>query len=185
MKKLNIVLSIALFSTLNAAEFKSVDMTNDWQKTFGGTKKDRPYTVTATSDGGAVVAGGCKSFSKGRTDACVLKMDSKGNILWTTSDKDTITNMIAMYTCNSLKNSWWEEVNVVIWGGATKLISEDESVHQLITKMVLAGVTVEACKACSDIYNVSEKLQDLGVDVKYMGTGLTDYIKSDDPLITI
>ncbi len=85
MKKTSIVLSLALISALSAAEFKNIDMINDWQKTFGGTKKDQPYSVTATSDGGAVVAGACKSFSEGRTDACVLKMDSKGNILWTKS----------------------------------------------------------------------------------------------------
>jgi uncharacterized delta-60 repeat protein len=85
MKNLSIALSLALVSALSGAELKSVDMTNDWQKTFGGTKKDRAYDVAPTHDGGAVVVGGCKSFSQGRTDACILKMDAKGNILWTKS----------------------------------------------------------------------------------------------------
>ena len=110
---------------------------------------------------------------------------SKLNVLWTTSDKETIKNMIVMYTCNALKNSWWDEVNVLIWGGATKLISEDESVDALIIEMINAGVTLEACKACADRCNVSGKLQELGIDVKYTGTVLTDYIKNDDHLITI
>ncbi|NCB42420.1 MAG: DsrE family protein [Clostridia bacterium] len=110
---------------------------------------------------------------------------NKLNILWTTSNKDTVTNMLAMYTCNAFKHSWWEEIHVLIWGGSTKLISEDESVQALVAEMVLAGVKFEACKACADIYNVSEKLQGLGVDVKYMGEGLTNYIKSNDCFITL
>lgn len=110
---------------------------------------------------------------------------SKLNILWTTSDVDTVNSMLSMYTCNALKNNWWDEIHIVIWGGSTKLISEDESVHKLITKMIDAGVTFEACKACADKYKVSEKLKELGVIVKYMGIPLTNYIKSEDEFITI
>jgi hypothetical protein len=110
---------------------------------------------------------------------------SKLNILWTTSDKDTAKNMIAMYTCNALKNSWWDEIRIIIWGGSTKLISEDESMHKLIAKMIAAGVTFEACKACADKYKASDKLDALGIKVKYMGIPLTEYIKGDDHFITI
>jgi len=109
----------------------------------------------------------------------------KLNILWTTGDKETFLSMIAMYTPNALKNGWWDEINILIWGGSTKLAFEDTQVQKRITKLIETGVTVEACKACADKYKASQTLQDLGVDVKYTGTILTEYIKSDDKLLTI
>ncbi len=33
-------------------------------------------------------------------------MNDKLNILWTTDNKDTIFNMLAMYTLNSKKRGW-------------------------------------------------------------------------------
>ena len=48
-------------------------------------------------------------------------MNDKLNILWTTDNKDTIFNMLAMYTLNSKKRGWWQEVNVILWGASVKL----------------------------------------------------------------
>ncbi len=106
------------------------------------------------------------------------------NILWTSSDKETFKNMISMYSINSLKRGDWNEVNIIIWGGSTKLAGEDPEVQKEIQKMLSGGVTIEACKACADKYKLSPTLKGLGVDVKYM-TKMTGYIKGDDKLITI
>ena len=46
-------------------------------------------------------------------------MNDKLNILWTTDNKDTIFNMLSMYTLNSKKRGWWKEVNVILWGAWT------------------------------------------------------------------
>ncbi len=105
-------------------------------------------------------------------------------ILWTSSDKETFMNMISMYSLNSMKSGWWDEVEIIIWGGSTRLAGEDVEVQQEIQKLIKGGVTIEACKACADKMNVSASLKDLGVDVKYMSK-LTGYIKGDDKLITI
>lgn len=109
----------------------------------------------------------------------------KLNILWTTDNKDTIFNMITMYAINSKYNNWWEEVNVLIWGAATKIAGNDEKVQEAIRNMIKQGVHVEACKACADIYGVAEILEKAGVEVHYTGVALTRYIKSDQYLITI
>ena len=47
-----------------------------------------------------------------------------------------------------------------------------------------AGVELVACKACADLYGVSEKLESLGIEVKYMGVPLTEMLKSDWTTIT-
>ena len=109
----------------------------------------------------------------------------KLNILWTTDNKETVFNMLSMYAINSVKNSWWDEVNVIIWGASAKLVGNDTQIQTEVKEMLARGVKVEACKACSDNLGVSEKLIQLGVNVRYMGNPLTQYLKSGDKLITI
>lgn len=108
------------------------------------------------------------------------------NILWTTNDIDTLKNMVSMYSCNSVKNGWWDEVNIIIWGGSTRLVSESEEAQQELVKMMKSGVSVEACKACAAKYKSEALLTELGITVKYMSK-LTGLIKGKDGehLITI
>jgi len=110
---------------------------------------------------------------------------NKLNILWTTDNKDTVTHMLGMYAVNARAHDWWAEVNVIIWGASAKLVATDHEIQTLITEMQSNGITIEACKACSDSFCVTESLTDQGVDVKYMGQKLTEYLKSDTPLLTL
>jgi len=110
---------------------------------------------------------------------------AKLNILWTTDSIPTITSLLSPYTANSLKNGWWDEIHIVIWGGSTKLISEDGKIQKLVAKMLDRGITIEACKYCADKYNASDILKDLGVTVKYMGKPLTEYIWSSDDFLSL
>lgn len=106
------------------------------------------------------------------------------NILWTSSDKDTFMSMVAMYSKNSLKSGWWDAVNIIIWGGSTRLTGEDEEVQKELKKLMELGVTVEACKACADKMKKSSTLKDLGITVKYMSK-LTGLIKKKEHLLTV
>ncbi len=109
----------------------------------------------------------------------------KLNILWTTVDKDTFFNMLSMYAINSKSNGWWKHVNVIIWGASAKLAGSDTQVQTEIIEMINQGVVVEACKDCCDSFGVSEILDKLGVNVRYMGEPLTDYIKRGEKLLTL
>ena len=109
----------------------------------------------------------------------------KLNILWTTDNKDTVFNMLTMYATNSIKNNWWDEVNVIIWGASAKLIGNDTQIQTEVMEMISRGVNIEACKACSDNLGVTDKLIQLGVHVRYMGKALTDYIQANEKIITI
>ena len=51
--------------------------------------------------------------------------------------------------------------------------------------MIEAGVKVEACKACAEEYDAVGVLSDLGVNVRYMGVPLTNYIKSGEHVLSI
>ena len=109
----------------------------------------------------------------------------KLNILWTTDNKDNVFNMLTMYAINSKRRNWWQQVNVIIWGASAKLVGNDPQVQTEIIEMLHQGITIEACKDCCDRFDVSEKLEKLGVTVRYMGQSLTEYIKSGEKILTI
>jgi hypothetical protein len=109
----------------------------------------------------------------------------KLNILWTTDNKDTVFNMLTMYAINSMTNKWWKEVNLIIWGASAKLIGNDTQVQTEIIEMINQGVSIEACKDCCDNFGVTDKLTSFGINVRYMGNPLTDYIKSGEKILSI
>jgi hypothetical protein len=89
-----------------------------------------------------------------------------------------------MYVNVAAKNSWWNEISLIIWGPSSKLTSENIDIQKKIKEMQKSGVKVEACKACADQYGVSDKLIQLGIEVKYMGKPLTEILKSNKKLVT-
>ncbi len=113
-------------------------------------------------------------------------MDNKHlHILWTSSDPLTAEHMIMMYATNSLLRHWWDEVTVVVWGGAQKLLCESESVIEKFKIAGLAGVKFTACQACAVNLGTRDKLIELGVEVISWGPLLTELIQNNMPLITI
>ncbi|MDR2765063.1 MAG: DsrE family protein [Tannerella sp.] len=109
----------------------------------------------------------------------------KINILWTTDNKITALTMLAVYVLNAKSRGWWKEINVIIWGASAKLVAEDTQVQTEVLEMIQAGIHVEACKDCSDACGVTNSLERLGVDVRFMGIPLTDYIQSGEVVLTI
>jgi len=53
-----------------------------WTRTFGGTNDDKGNSVSATNDGGYVIAGSTNSVGAGSYDVYVIKTDSSGNYKW-------------------------------------------------------------------------------------------------------
>lgn len=105
-------------------------------------------------------------------------------IVWTSGDPEVAHKMVFMYAFNAKKNGWWENVTLLVWGPSAKLSSEDKDIQASLIKMKDQGVELLACKACADQYGVSTKLEELGMEVKYTGTYLSDFIKSGKKIIT-
>ncbi len=106
-------------------------------------------------------------------------------VLWTNADPITAEKMVFMYTINAMAHGWWENVTLVVWGAPAKLVAEDKTIQALTHKAMDAGVHVTACKACADQLGVTEKLEQLKIEVKYWGQPLTELLKNNDKLITI
>jgi hypothetical protein len=100
--------------------------------------------------------------------------------LWTSGDKEAATKMAFMYSRNCKRFNWgWKDVTLIVWGPSSKLLAQDKELQEHIIDMKEAGVKLFACKKCTDSYDISEDLRKLGIEVKYMGKPLTDYLRND------
>jgi hypothetical protein len=106
-------------------------------------------------------------------------------ILWTTGDREVALKMLFMYAINGKSKGWWQHMRIIIWGPSAKLLSEDFELQLHVRKAVDLGIQMDACKACADLYGVSEKLEELGVTVDYMGQPLTALIREGGHLLTL
>ncbi|MBN1271203.1 MAG: hypothetical protein JXB26_02940 [Candidatus Aminicenantes bacterium] len=53
-----------------------------WQKSYGGSEIDLFYDIRPTGDSGFIAAGHTFSYSLGKNDLWLLKLDENGNIIW-------------------------------------------------------------------------------------------------------
>jgi len=101
-------------------------------------------------------------------------------VLWTSGDREVALKMAFMYAFNSNRFKWgWRGVTLIVWGPSAKLLAEDQELQEHIIDMKEAGIKLQACKKCSDMYGVSDNLKRFGIEVKYMGKALTDYLRDD------
>jgi len=105
-------------------------------------------------------------------------------VLWTSGDPEVATKVAFMYTLNAKRQGWFDEVTLIIWGPSSKLLAENAELQEEVAAMAEAGVEIVACKACADSYGVSKTLEDMGIEVKYMGRPLTDMLKGNWEVIT-
>ncbi|MBN1699283.1 MAG: hypothetical protein JW881_17315 [Spirochaetales bacterium] len=54
-----------------------------WTKTIGGSEYDCAYSIQQTIDGGYIAGGYTKSYGAGESDFYLIKLDSRGEVLWT------------------------------------------------------------------------------------------------------
>jgi hypothetical protein len=102
-------------------------------------------------------------------------------VLWTSGDREVALKMVFMYTLNTRRFKWgWKNVTLVVWGPSSRLLSADTELQEYLSRIRDAGVKLLACKKCSDMYGVSDNLRRLGIEVKYMGKPLTEYLRKDN-----
>ncbi len=109
--------------------------------------------------------------------------DDKLVVLWTSGDPEVAEKVCFMYTHNAKLQGWFDDVTLVVWGPSSKLLSENADLQKSVQAMIEAGIKVEACISCANMYGVVQELRDIGIDVKGMGVPLTDYLKSDAKIL--
>jgi hypothetical protein len=106
--------------------------------------------------------------------------DGKLAVLWTSGDSEVAHKVCFMYTHNAKKQGWFGDVTLIVWGPSSRLLAGDKELQAAVKQMMADGVKVQACKACADMYGVSDTLGGLGIEVKYMGQPLTRMLKADN-----
>lgn len=105
-------------------------------------------------------------------------------VLWSTADREVSLKMVFLYIFNARKYEWWKNITLIIWGPSANLLSQDFELQERLQEIKEKGVKLEACLVCTDMYGVTKRLEDFGVDVKKMGIPLTEYIKKGKNILT-
>jgi len=105
-------------------------------------------------------------------------------VLWSSGDPEVAEKACLMYTNAAKKYKWFNEVILIVWGPSEKLLAENTVLKEKVAEMQKAGVIVEACVACSNMYNVTDELKVCSIDVKGMGVPLTRYLKRGYKIIS-
>jgi hypothetical protein len=106
-------------------------------------------------------------------------------VVWLSVDKQAAIDMALLYARDSLLNGWWREVELILWGPSVEAAAQNEALQSELAMTQHLGIKVSACQACALRYGVTQKLLDLGIEVRGMGEHLTDCLKSQMPVLLI
>ena len=101
-------------------------------------------------------------------------MASKVVVIISSGEKEKALTGIR-YAFNAQKNKWLDDVKVFFFGPFEDLVCEDEEVADFASQL-LEYETPIACKRLSDNAGISGKLEDLGVNVDYVGSLISGYL---------
>lgn len=103
-------------------------------------------------------------------------MNSKLLVIIASENKEKVLTAL-MYARNTINYGWLEDVKVIFFGPAEKLMVEDEEVRLETINLANIGKPI-ACKYLSDRDEISTGIEELGVTVDYVGTIIADLLKS-------
>jgi hypothetical protein len=96
-------------------------------------------------------------------------------VIIASGDKEKVLTGL-MYSKNAIKREWLPDVKVVYFGPSERLMVEDSEVRDAAIEVANLGESF-ACKAISDREEISEKVDDMGIKVEYVGSIISDFIK--------
>jgi hypothetical protein len=105
-------------------------------------------------------------------------------VLWTSGDPDVAHRVCLMYSHAAQKQKWFDHVTLIVWGPSARLLAADKDLQAKVKSMMQDGVKVQACVVCADSYGISERLRELGIEVKGMGPPLTGMLKEGWKVLT-
>jgi hypothetical protein len=82
-----------------------------------------------------------------------------------------------MYATNAKKRGWMDEVKLVFFGPSQKLLVNDKAVQEAVQGFNNLEDFV-ACKALADQEKISDQIAQLGVKVEYVGSLISNYMKT-------
>ena len=105
-------------------------------------------------------------------------------IVWSSRDKDVAEKVAFMYAGGAVKQGWFDEVVLIVWGPSSKTLAEDKELQNKVRELMEAVITVLAVGAGARDYGATVELTNLGLDVLPMGGPLTEYLKDGWKMLT-
>ncbi len=113
-----------------------------------------------------------------------MKSEDKLLIVWTSQDEEVASKMVLLYSSVILDRNYWDKATLMIWGPSIKLLAKIPKLQEFIKKIKSSGVELTCCVVCSDEYNLTKQMIDLGVKPEHTGEFLTQALKEDYKVIT-
>jgi len=82
-----------------------------------------------------------------------------------------------MYAVNARKNVWMEDVRLIFFGPAEKLLLSDAGMQDFLKQYLELKGEAVACKFISDRDSTSVQIGKLGVKIEFVGKMISDLVK--------
>lgn len=105
----------------------------------------------------------------------VEKRNSKLLIILSTSEREKALTGL-MYAKNALKENWIDDIQVIFFGPIENLIIEDEEIKEY-AEAIADQTECIACKFLADRDEISDDIEELGMELDYVGSIISEYIK--------
>ena len=103
-------------------------------------------------------------------------MSDKLAVILTSGDPQVL-EMGLVYARNAISHKWFTDVRVYLFGPSEVTAVTDPELRKRVEAVIKEGVIPAACKWCSDKYNVSALLEELGCRVEYIGKPVSESIR--------
>lgn len=111
-------------------------------------------------------------------------MADKVFVILSSQDREVALEVGLVYPFNAAARGWMEDVKIILFGPSEKLAVNDEEVRDRLKEVVSAGIPVLACKWCADRMGVTEALEELGIEVLYVGEVISQHLKEGWAVLT-
>jgi hypothetical protein len=101
-------------------------------------------------------------------------MSSKLIVIISTGEKEKASAGLG-YAHRAMAEGWLDDVKVIFMGPSERLLVEDDHMAKIAKEIAEVEKPI-ACKFISDSAGISEKIETLGLEVKYVGKIISDYI---------
>ena len=81
-----------------------------------------------------------------------------------------------MYARNAVNQGWMSDVKLYLFGPSEVTIATDPELQKTVKEIMSEGTIPLACKRCSDKYNVTELLTEIGCNVEYLGASISEAV---------
>lgn len=111
--------------------------------------------------------------------------NDKLTILWTSGEKDVAMKVAFRYADEVVQKNLWREVELLVWGASVLLAGSDADIKSKLLNLMEVGIQVKACIVCADEYEVTQELEDMGIELIMVSEHMNDIIANQKPLLSL